>query len=105
MAGGFKGDVTQFTQAEKDVTDVKNAMVQNLNTLRDNIEATRAGWSGKAAEAFNNVMMRFDENSRKMYESLQGIGELLQQAGSQYEAAEQAQLDAVQSASRGLEGL
>jgi WXG100 family type VII secretion target len=103
--GGFKGEVAQFTQAEKDVVDTKNAMVQNLNTLRDNIEATQAGWSGRAAEAFNNVMMRFDENSRKMYESLEGIGTLLEQAGSKYEAAEEAQLEAVQSASRGMEGL
>ncbi|SFQ26272.1 WXG100 family type VII secretion target [Amycolatopsis arida] len=102
---GFKGEVEQFSQAEKNVVDVKNSMVQNLNKLRDNIEATRAGWSGPAAEAFNNVMMRFDENSRKMYDSLEGIGNLLQQAGSKYQAAEDAQLDSVNSVARSMPGL
>ncbi|WP_370946461.1 WXG100 family type VII secretion target [Amycolatopsis sp. cg5] len=85
---GFKGTPEQFTQAEKQVTEVRVAMDQNLSKLRDNIEATRAGWSGKAADAFNNVMHRFDEDGRKLNESLQRIASLLEEAGSKYARTE-----------------
>lgn len=102
---GFKGDVAQFTQAEKDVIETKNAMVQDLNTLRDNIEATQAGWSGPASAAFANVMVRFDEESRNLYQALETIGLLLERAGSKYEAAEEEQLESIQSIARSMEGL
>lgn len=102
MAGGFKGEVEQFTEAEKRVTEVRVSMDKNLSTLRDNIEATRAGWEGEAAKAFNNVMMRFDEAGRRLNGALQGIAELLEQAGSKYQASEAQQQELINSINKGF---
>ncbi|ANN20756.1 type VII secretion protein [Amycolatopsis orientalis] len=102
MAGGFQGDVEQFTQAEKRVTEVRVSMDQNLGTLRSNIEATQAGWTGDAAIAFNNVMKRFDEAGRGLNQALQNIGELLEQAGSKYNASEQQQQELIKSVNAGF---
>ncbi|WP_181777121.1 WXG100 family type VII secretion target [Amycolatopsis pittospori] len=102
MAGGFQGDVEQFTQAEKRVTEVRVSMDQNLGTLRDNIEATQAGWTGQAALAFNNVMKRFDEAGLGLNRALQNIAELLEQAGSKYNASEQQQQELIKSVNAGF---
>ena len=85
---GFSGTPAQFTEAEKKVTEVRVSMDKNLSTLRDNIEATRAGWSGRAADAFANVMARFDSDGKHLNEALQRIASLLEEAGSKYERSE-----------------
>jgi WXG100 family type VII secretion target len=102
MAGGFKGTPEQFTEAEKRVTEVRVAMDKNLSTLRDRIESTRAGWSGEAAKAFDNVMRRFDEDGRGINQALQHIGDLLEQAGSKYQRTEQQQNEIVASVNKGF---
>jgi WXG100 family type VII secretion target len=102
MAGGFTGDVEQFTQAEKRVTEVRVSMDQNLGKLRENIEATRAGWTGDASEAFNAVMKRFDEAGQGLNRALQNIADLLEQAGSKYNASEQQQQEIIKSVNAGF---
>jgi WXG100 family type VII secretion target len=95
MANGFTGTIEQFTTAEQRVSDVKAQMDANLSQLRDRIEATRAGWTGEAAKAFDNVMLRFDEDGRGLNTALQNIAQLLEQAGSKYSAAEAEQREAM----------
>ncbi|GAB3153020.1 WXG100 family type VII secretion target [Amycolatopsis sp. NPDC004378] len=102
---GFTGTVQQFTEAEGRVTEVRAAMDQNLSTLRDRIEATRAGWQGDAQKAFDHVMQRFDEDGRKMNQSLQRIAELLKEAGSKYERSEQQQQEILGAVNRGFDAL
>jgi WXG100 family type VII secretion target len=85
---GYTGTPAQFAQAHRDVSDTKREMDQNLSQLRNNIEATRAGWSGPAAAVFQNVMNTFDEKSRKLNDALQDIADMLQQSGVKYDARE-----------------
>jgi WXG100 family type VII secretion target len=103
--GGFSGTVGQFTDAEGKVTEVRAGMDVNLSTLRDRIEATRAGWSGDAAKAFDNVMRRFDDDARQINQSLQKIADLLREAGSKYEKSEQQQQEIVGAINRGFDKL
>lgn len=106
MAGaGFTGTVEQFTHAEQRVTEVRAGMDNNLATLRDRIEATRAGWEGAAQKAFDNVMRRFDEDARGMNQALQKIAELLKEAGSKYEKSEQEQQEILRAVNAGFDRL
>lgn len=89
MAGGFEGEIEQFSQAHASVEEAKGTLDTLLNNLRSTIEETRAGWQGEAHKAFDTLMARFDENALKLNQSLQGIGEQLQQAGSTYQAQEE----------------
>jgi WXG100 family type VII secretion target len=102
MAGGFTGTPAQFTEAEGRVTEVRAQMDQHLSTLRDRIEATRAGWQGDAAKAFDHVMQRFDEDGRGLNQSLQRIAELLKEAGSTYQRSEEQQQEIMQSMNKGF---
>ncbi|MEC3980222.1 WXG100 family type VII secretion target [Amycolatopsis sp. H20-H5] len=105
MSGGFQGTPEQFTASEKHVTEVRVSMDQNLNTLRDNIEATAAGWGGEAATAFNNIMTKFDEDARGLNQALQRIGDLLQDAGSKYARTEAEQQEIMHSLNAGFHRL
>ena len=102
---GFQGTPQQFTDAEGRVTEVRTGMDHNLATLRDRIEATRAGWQGDAQKAFDHVMLRFDEDARGMNQALQRIGELLREAGSKYERSEQQQQEILGAVNRGFDAL
>ncbi|WP_290058923.1 WXG100 family type VII secretion target [Amycolatopsis solani] len=105
MTVGFQGTPAQFTEAEGRVTEVRASMDANLSTLRDRIEATRAGWQGEAQKAFDHVMQRFDEDARGMNQALQKIAELLKEAGSKYERSEQQQQEIMQAVNRGFDRL
>ncbi|MBE1498936.1 WXG100 family type VII secretion target [Amycolatopsis lexingtonensis] len=105
MTVGFQGTPAQFTEAEGRVTEVRAGMDANLSTLRDRIEATRAGWQGEAQKAFDHVMQRFDEDARGMNQALQKIAELLKEAGSKYERSEQQQQEIMQAVNRGFDRL
>ncbi|MGK3205154.1 WXG100 family type VII secretion target [Amycolatopsis kentuckyensis] len=102
---GFQGTPQQFTDAEGRVTEVRTGMDQNLATLRDRIEATRAGWQGEAQKAFDHVMMRFDDDARQMNQALQRIADLLREAGSKYERSEQQQQETIAALNKGFEAL
>ncbi|MDT7801247.1 MAG: hypothetical protein QOI78_4680 [Actinomycetota bacterium] len=102
---GFQGTPEQFTDAEGRVTEVRTGMDQNIATLRDRIEATRAGWQGQAQKAFDHVMMRFDDDARQMNQALQRIADLLREAGSKYARAEQQQQETIGSLNKGFDAL
>ncbi|MEA5362080.1 WXG100 family type VII secretion target [Amycolatopsis sp., V23-08] len=102
---GFQGTPEQFTDAEARVTEVRTGMDQNLATLRDRIEATRAGWQGQAQKAFDHVMLRFDDDARQMNQALQRIADLLREAGSKYARSEQQQQEVIGSLNKGFDAL
>ncbi|HEY3469993.1 MAG TPA: WXG100 family type VII secretion target [Amycolatopsis sp.] len=102
---GFQGTPQQFTEAEGRVTEVRSGMDSNLATLRDRIEATRAGWQGEAQKAFDHVMQRFDDDARQMNQALQRIADLLREAGSKYERSEQQQQETIAALNKGFEAL
>lgn len=95
MAGGFTGTPEDFQKAFGDVSEIKGQMDSNIQKLRSNIEATRAGWDGEAGRAFQNVMDKFDEKSRNLNQRLQDIADLLEQSGHKYQAAEEEQQSTV----------
>ena len=100
--GGFKGTVQEFTQAESRVTEVRAQMDQHLAKLQGEIEATRNGWQGDAAIAFQKIMDRFNEDGRGLNQALQRIAELLKEAGSTYHKSEQQQQEIMQSMNKGF---
>lgn len=87
--GGYAGEVAQFTQAHKKVSDVKSTIDSELKKLGGNMEATAGSWEGGAALAFRQLMERFNGDALKLSNALQGIADLLQEAGSTYERQEE----------------
>ena len=62
----------------------------NVRTARQGLKGqlspllTHADWSGQAAGQFATLFEQFDQNARGLSEALDGIGQLLGQAGLAY---------------------
>jgi WXG100 family type VII secretion target len=88
MANGYAGTPAEFATASGHVDEAMGTMNGQLSKLRAAIEATSGGWVGEAAQAFQNVMTRFDEQSLKLTGALGEIGDLLKQTGGMYSGQE-----------------
>ncbi|RKT57718.1 WXG100 family type VII secretion target [Saccharothrix australiensis] len=72
---GYATGVPALENAAKDIMDT-NANVQGvLNNLRNTIDGLAPAWKGSAADAFNNLMTRFNDDAAKLQEALVGIAE------------------------------
>ncbi|NIH82649.1 WXG100 family type VII secretion target [Amycolatopsis viridis] len=102
---GFAGDPAQFADAHLKISETKLAMDQNLMQLARNIEATHAGWTGRAAKVFTEVMDAFGEKGSKLNSVLDDIAELLKKSGIKYEQHDeevQQKLSPLQAALEGM---
>ncbi|ETA66362.1 WXG100 family type VII secretion target [Haloechinothrix halophila] len=86
---GFTGEVAEFTRIHQSLTGVNSELNSTFRSLQGNMEQALASWKGPAAESFRRLMERFDENAIKLNDSLQGISDLLESAGSKYQAQEE----------------
>ncbi|GAB3005347.1 WXG100 family type VII secretion target [Amycolatopsis acidiphila] len=105
MANGFTGDPQDFANAQTKVDECQLAMDQNLKKLADQIEATRAGWTGPAAGVFQQVMDAFGEKSTKLNKALADIGEMLKNSGVAYQTQDDDVKSQISQLSQVLEGL
>lgn len=105
MADGFTGTPEQFAAAHQKVNETKQQMDANLKQLQSAIEATQAGWQGRAATVFNQVMESFNDKSLKLNQALEHIGDLLQSSGVKYDTQEQDVHQHLSSLQSALEGL
>ena len=62
------------------------SQLSNLKSLVDGLVG--GDWSGSASQSFNELYSQWDQAAIQLKESLQGIGELLNQASLSYEDSE-----------------
>jgi WXG100 family type VII secretion target len=102
MAGGYEGTVQQFTDANAKVVGVKEQIEGDLKSLYGQLTELESAWRGTAKSAFDQLMVRFTEDEKKLNQALQGIAEQLRAAGSQYEESESSQQDSFSNISNTL---
>jgi ESAT-6 family protein len=102
MAGGYEGTVQQFTDANAKVVGVKEQIEGDLKSLYGQLTELESAWRGTAKSAFDQLMVRFTEDEKKLNQALAGIAEQLRAAGSQYEESEQSQQDSFSNISNTL---
>ena len=85
MAMGYEGTVADFTQAHQRVVSVKEQIEGDLKALYSQLTSLEAAWRGTAKQAFDQLMLRFNDDEKKLNTALQGIAQQLQEAGSQYD--------------------
>ncbi|EOM74647.1 esx cluster CFP-10 protein [Rhodococcus rhodnii LMG 5362] len=84
------------------VEDV-NAQLQGIiSSLRGRVEGSRASWQGGAQVAFQTLMTNYDDASRRLQETLQSIADRIRENGKGYDAAEQENLQAINSVGSSL---
>ncbi|MCA1655668.1 MAG: WXG100 family type VII secretion target [Pseudonocardiaceae bacterium] len=104
MPDGYTGTPADFTQANIDVVNTKEAVEGELKTLWNAIAQLQSLWEGPAQVAFTQMMHRFEGNAKSLNEALEGIAAQLKAAGSTYQASEQSQQDVFGNLSAQLDG-
>lgn len=102
MAQGYTGTVADFTTAHQRVVSVKEQIEGDLKGLYGQLTSLESAWKGLAKSAFDQLMVRFTEDEKKLNTALEGIADQLKAAGSQYEESEQSQQDSFSNITQAL---
>lgn len=104
MPDGYTGTVQDFTDAQQKVTGVNEDVQATIKQVADTVMGLQGAWTGAAATAFQNMMIRFNDDATKLNQALLAIADQLGQAGGTYQQQEDAKLDSFGGLSGRLEG-
>ena len=102
VTGAFAAQTVQMQQAASRVDNVNNEVRSLLNSLRMQVEAVQGHWLGQAASTFQALMIRYQEDARKLATALADISEQIRASGQAYATQDQTANDAFRSAGSGL---
>src|SRR5260370_28849753 len=77
MGSSFGTSVDVMQKAAQQVEQVSQEIGQELRSLESQLEPVAASWKGSAASAFQQLMLRWNEDASKLTQALNGIAEIL----------------------------
>ncbi|MEV0678493.1 WXG100 family type VII secretion target [Actinosynnema sp. NPDC050436] len=72
---GYATGVPALENAAKDIMGTNENVQGILRNLGSTIDGLAPAWKGSAADAFNNLMLRFNDDAAKLQEALVAIAE------------------------------
>ncbi|HEV2346482.1 MAG TPA: WXG100 family type VII secretion target [Actinocrinis sp.] len=102
MAGSFNTDATTMQKAAQQVQQVSDEISGELRALQGNLDPVAASWKGAAASAFQQLMVRWNEDAAKLTSALQGIAEMLDSTNKNYTQVEEANHSQISNILSGL---
>ncbi|GGC64943.1 WXG100 family type VII secretion target [Hoyosella rhizosphaerae] len=88
---------TMTTAADR-VAQVNSEVQGLLSALRGKVAAVNGAWEGDARRAFDSLIVRWDNEARKLNESLQAISDAIRTNGSSYEQMQQSHASSLNNA-------
>jgi WXG100 family type VII secretion target len=95
MGGSFNTETETMLQASRHVSDVNEQIGSQLRTLGSQLAPLEGAWRGSASTAFQQLIVRFNENAEKLRAALQGISEQVAGASTTYATEDEAQQQAM----------
>jgi WXG100 family type VII secretion target len=92
---GFGTQTDTMLQASRHVSDVNESIGAQLRALGNQLAPLQGAWKGNASVAFQNLMVRYNENAEKLRTALQGISEQIAGASTTYATEDEAQQQAM----------
>lgn len=92
---GFTTTTAELDALAKHIGDISDQIQGQARTVKGAAEGVAAGWSGNAATAFQNLMVRMDEDVRKLDQALQAIQEQIASTSQVYARNEEEQESSV----------
>jgi WXG100 family type VII secretion target len=87
----IEADPVTIRKAGQDVAAAKQDADAKLAEVRAAAGDTQSAWQGTSGTAFQQLMIRWDEESKKLTDALQGISDQLGSQGVQIEATDEEQ--------------
>ena len=99
---GFNTHIGTMDTAAKNVDDVNGEIERLLGSVRSSVSQLGGGvWRGQAQARFAQIMIEWDQQSRKLNGALAGISETMRKNSSTFDAADQ---DSAQALGRAAAG-
>jgi WXG100 family type VII secretion target len=91
MAGEMSKQDQALTRGAQMVSSARGDLEQQLSSLRGKLAGIGAQWQGAGSTAFQQVMVRWDDNARKITSALNEFEANLVASEQTYNAADEAQ--------------
>ena len=102
MTGQFGTTTETMEAASRHVLDVNTEVQTELSSLKNRLGAVQGAWVGEAKTAFDTLMVRWDEDARKLNEALSAIGENIRTNSVNYSATQADHVSAINNAGGSL---
>jgi WXG100 family type VII secretion target len=91
MAGQFTKQDAALDRGARIVADARGELEQQLSALRGKLAGVGSQWVGAGSTAFQQVMARWDDDSRRIINALNGFEANLRSSESTYNASDETQ--------------
>ncbi|MDX8032349.1 WXG100 family type VII secretion target [Lentzea sp. BCCO 10_0856] len=99
---GYNASAEELAALAKNILNVDNDTQATLRGVRNTVEGLQGQWVGAAAQAFTQLMTRFDEDTRTLQEALRSIAEQVDSSSVTYARQEEEAAQLSQSISNRL---
>ena len=89
MAGQFGTQTEVMRTSAQHVEEVRAQIQQQLATLRSQLAPLEGTWRGDASRAFQELMVRWNDDANRINRALHDIGVSVGASGADYRATEQ----------------
>ncbi|HEV7907965.1 MAG TPA: WXG100 family type VII secretion target [Pseudonocardiaceae bacterium] len=86
---GYATGTQELKTAAQDILNVDESVQGVLRQLRGTIDGLSGVWAGAAAQAFNSLMQRFDDDAAKLQRALRDIAEQISGTADIYQQQEE----------------
>ncbi|MCG8921146.1 WXG100 family type VII secretion target [Lentzea sp. CC55] len=86
---GYTATSEELTALAKHIISVDNDTQGTLRNVRNTVSGLQGIWVGAAANAFNQLMERFDTDAMKLQEALRAIAEQMDSSAVAYAQQEE----------------
>ena len=91
MSGQFRTTADEMRAFSSRISDVNSQIQQELSRLNNLVESVTHGWQGDAAQSYNQLQQKWNEDASKLNKVLNEIKEAIDSTSAQYTSTEQEQ--------------
>lgn len=95
---GMRTDVAVMEEAARRVESVDAEVQAELSALRTRVGAMDGAWLGASKVAFDELMVRWNDDARRLHESLRAIGDNIRANGAAYGRSQEDHVQRIRAA-------
>lgn len=88
MSGSLAVTWQELSNGSNKITSTRGEISNQLASLKSLVDGLGGTWQGAASSAYNSLYANWNTSATKLFESLDGIAQLLSQAAQAYEQTE-----------------
>ncbi|ACU40366.1 WXG100 family type VII secretion target [Actinosynnema pretiosum subsp. pretiosum] len=101
---GYSTGTPELQNAARDITNTNGNVQGILGQLRSTVDSLAPAWVGNAADSFNKLIERFNDDARKLNEALLAIANEMDSTAATYIQQEEEQAQEMSTIANRLGG-